>query len=78
MSFDLNEVRRLKVAGDPAWSEYCRLVAECDASAYDSPAHRALGKFCKEWEANSNEAMERARELNVDRIAAAEAARRSG
>jgi hypothetical protein len=78
MSFDLNEVRRIKTAGDPAWSEYCRLVAECDASAYDSPAHRALGEFQKAWEQGPNELMERVRELNVARIQATEAAARAG
>jgi hypothetical protein len=50
MSFDLNSVRRLQEAGGPPWEEYCRLVAACDASAYDSPAHRELGAFCKAYE----------------------------
>jgi hypothetical protein len=77
MSFDLNEVRRLKTAGDPVWSEYQRLVAECDASAYGSPAHRALGRFQKAWEQDPNGLMERVRELNVERAEAAEAARRA-
>jgi hypothetical protein len=78
VSFDLNEARRLKVAGDPVWSEYCRLVAECDASAYDSPAHRVLGEFQKAWERGPNELIERVRQLNVARAEAAEAARRAG
>jgi hypothetical protein len=50
MSFDLLEVHRLKAAGGAVWDEYQRLVAECDASAYDSLAHRALGEFQKAWE----------------------------
>jgi hypothetical protein len=77
MSFDLNEVRRLKTAGDPVWSEYCRLVSECDASAFDSLAHRELGRFQKAWEQNPNELMERVRGLNVERAEAAERAARS-
>ena len=76
MSFDLNSVRRLKTAGDPVWSEYQRLVTECDASAYDSPAHRALGRFQKAWEQRPNELTEEVRELNVERAEAAEAAKR--
>jgi hypothetical protein len=50
VSFDLIQVHKLKAQGGAAWDEYCRLVAECDASAYDSLAHRALGAFCKSWE----------------------------
>jgi hypothetical protein len=61
MSFDLTEVHRLKAAGDPVWSEYCRLVAECDASAYDSPAHRALGEFQQAWLADPAGTTEAAR-----------------
>jgi hypothetical protein len=65
MSFDLTQVHRLKAAGDPMWSEYCRLVAECDASAYDSPAHRALGEFQQAWEQDPNLLTERVRKLVV-------------
>jgi hypothetical protein len=49
MSFDLTEVHKLKAQGGPAWDEYCRLVAECDASAHDSPAARDLGEFRLAW-----------------------------
>jgi hypothetical protein len=52
VSFDLLEVHRLKAAGGAVWDEYQRLVAECDAAMYDSPAHRALGEFQQAWEQN--------------------------
>ena len=50
MSFWSGEVLKLQTQGGPAWDEYCRLVADCDISMFDSPAHRALGEFQKAWE----------------------------
>jgi hypothetical protein len=52
MSFDLIQVHKLKATGGAVWDEYQRHVAACDASAYDSPAHRELGAFQKAWEAD--------------------------
>jgi hypothetical protein len=50
MSFDLIQVHKLQQTGGAVWQQYKDLVAACDASAYDSPAHRELGVFCKSWE----------------------------
>jgi hypothetical protein len=77
MSFDLLQVHKLKAQGGAVWDEYQRLVAECDASGYDSPAHRALGEFQQQWEADPNLLTERVRELVVRRIETAEAAARA-
>jgi len=77
MSFDLLEVHRLKTAGGQVWDEYCRLVAACDASAYDSPAHKALGEFQQQWEQDPNLLAEKVRNLNAKRAAVAEAAARN-
>jgi hypothetical protein len=49
MSFNLNEIARLQRFGGPTWAEYQRLVAECDVSTFDSPAHKALGEFQQGW-----------------------------
>jgi hypothetical protein len=77
MSFDLNEVRRLELAGGAVLAKYRRLVSECDHSMLGSPAHEALGQFQLDWIADPNRATEVAREENVARIAAAEAAARA-
>jgi hypothetical protein len=52
MSFDLIQVHKLQQTGGAVWEEYQRLVSACDASAYDSPAHRELGAFQQQWEAD--------------------------
>jgi hypothetical protein len=52
MSFWLGEVYRLKAAGGAVWGEYQRLVTAADASAHDSPVHRALGEFQQAWAAD--------------------------
>jgi hypothetical protein len=77
MSFDLIQVHKLKAQGGQVWDEYQRLVAEADAAMHDSPAHKALGEFQQQWEANSDLLTERVRALVVARIEAAEAAARA-
>jgi hypothetical protein len=49
MSFDLMEVRRLQRVGGTVWEKYRRLLAEADAAAHDSPAHKALAEFQMAW-----------------------------
>jgi hypothetical protein len=54
MSFWLGEIYKLQAhAGQACWAEYQRLVAECDASAFDSECHRALAKWQQAWVQNS-------------------------
>jgi hypothetical protein len=74
MSFDLNEVRRLELAGGAALAKYQRLLGEADQALHGSPAHQALGEFCKQWEQDPNRAMEVARNEVAARAEAAEAA----
>jgi hypothetical protein len=77
MSFDLILAHKIMAGGPPLADEYQRLVAECDASAYDSPAHRALGEFQQQYEQDPNLLAERVRALVLARIEAAEAAARN-
>jgi hypothetical protein len=75
MSFDLLEVHRLKAQGGPTWHLYEQLLAEADAAMHDSPAHRVLGEFQKQWEANPNGMADWVHSLVAARIKAVEAAR---
>ena len=75
MSFDLIQVHRLKAAGGPVWHLYEQLLAKCDASAYDSPAHRVLQEFQMQWKTNPNGMAEYVHALVAERIKAVEAAR---
>jgi hypothetical protein len=52
MSFNMIELYRLQQKGGAVLAKYQRLLAEADASMHDSPAHRAYGAFCKQWEAD--------------------------
>jgi hypothetical protein len=77
MSFDRNEITRLRLHGGAVLAKYQRLVGEADRSAHDSPAQRALGNFQQAWIADPNLAAEVARDEAVAAIEAHEAAARS-
>jgi hypothetical protein len=49
MSFDLNEVHRLKAAGGKVLAKYNKLVTAADQAAHGSPAEQELGAFQLAW-----------------------------
>jgi hypothetical protein len=49
MSFDRNEIARLRLFGGAVLAKYERLVAAADHSAHLSPAQLELAEFCQAW-----------------------------